>query len=323
MPEVTVIIPTYNRARYIGSTIETVQQQTFADWELFIVDDGSTDNTAEVVAGYLGDKRIHYIKQQNNERAVTRNKGIEESSSPYIAFLDADDLWHPEKLAKQLQAIKAQPDAGLCYTLTDDIDPDGKRLHKTGRSHPYSGRVFDQLLRSNFIRISSVLVGRASLERVGSFDTDVALLGGEDWDLWLRIARQYSVCLVREELNFYRVHPENTSPDQIVKSGLAVVDKVYSGSERLSDSRVTRSEARANVYLIAARSPSTLLTKSDRTHLLMMGVQNHPLSILGVSGAGAVALVFLPSVVSMMKGWIWRLKHRRISGTPSSRRTRA
>src|SRR5262249_19139420 len=139
----------------------------------------------------------------------------------------------------------------------------------------------------------------------------------------LRIARQYSVCLVREELNFYRVHPENTSPDQIVKSGLAVVDKVYSGSERLSDSRVTRSEARAHVYLIAARSPSTLLTKSDRTHLLMMGVQNHPLSILGVSGAGAVARVFLPSVVSMMKGWVWRLKHRRVSGTPSSRRTRA
>lgn len=311
MAEVAVIIPTYNQARYIGSTIETVQRQTFSDWELFVVDDGSTDKTDEIVRGFLGDERIHYIRQLNQERAVARNKGVEQSSAPYIAFLDADDLWHPEKLAKQVKAIKAQPDVGLCYTLTDTIEREGKRLQKTGRSRTYAGMVFDQLLRSNFIINSSVLLRRGSLMKVGLFDNYLPVFGSEDWDLWLRIARQYPVCLVDEELTFYRVHPENTTHDRVLKSGLAVVEKLYSGSERLPDSRITRSEARAYLYIIAARSPDTSLSKSARIRLLMLGAQNYPLSILTVAGAGAIARIFLPSVTGIVKRWVWRLKHWR------------
>lgn len=308
-PVIAVIIPTYNQARYIGSTIKTVLQQTFSDWELFIVDDGSRDETAEIVSRFLGDKRIQYIKQQNQERAVARNKGIEASAAPYIAFLDADDLWHPEKLARQIKAIKERPDAGLSYTLSDSIDRDGKRLQKTGRSPAHSGKVFDQLLRSNFIINSSVLLRRAALMNVGLFDVRLPVFGGEDWDLWLRFARQYPVCLIEEELTFYRVHPDNTSHDRILKSGLAVVDKLYADSERLPDSRVTRAQALAYLYLIAARAPSNLLSQPERARLLMLGVRNYPFSLLTVAGAGALGRTFLPSVTSLIQSWVWRLRH--------------
>src|SRR5437867_1823369 len=185
MSEVAVIVPTYNQARYIAATIETVQQQTFSSWELFIVDDGSTDSTPEIVGRFLNDKRVHYTRQQNQERAVARNEGIAKSSAPFVAFLDSDDLWHSEKLAKQLRAIRARPEAGLCYTLADGIDRNGKRLKSSGRSRTYSGNVFDELLRSNFITNSSVLLPRASLLKVGLFDNQLPVFGSEDWDLWL------------------------------------------------------------------------------------------------------------------------------------------
>ncbi len=309
MSEVAVIIPTYNQAQYIGSTIETVQQQTFKDWELFVVDDGSTDNTTEIVRGFLGDKRIHYVRQQNKERSAARNKGIEDSSALYIAFLDADDLWHREKLAKQIKAIREQPDVGLCYTLTDTIDGDGKRLQKSGRSYNYSGKVFDRLLRTNFILNSSILLRRDLLMKVGLFDRSLPVFGAEDWDLCLRVARQYSVCLVNEELTLYRVHPENTSYEKLLNSGLAVVEKLYSGSERLPDSRITRSQARAYLYLNAARTPGTFLSKSARARLLILAAQNYPLSVLTLAGVGGVARIFLPTVTSKLKRWMWRLKH--------------
>jgi glycosyltransferase involved in cell wall biosynthesis len=261
------------------------------------------------VREFLGDKRIHYVVQRNQERAVARNAGIEKSSAPYIAFLDADDLWHPEKLAKQLAAIRAQPDVGLCYTFADSIDLDGKRLQKSGRSHAYSGKVFDRLLHSNFIVNSSVLVRRATLMKVGLFDSQLPVFGSEDWDLWLRIARQQRVCLVEEELTFYRVHLENTPHERILQSGLAVVDKLYSGSDRLPDSHITRSQAQAYLYMIAARTLNTSLSKSARIRLLLIGFKNYPLCILTRTGAFAIAGL-LPSVTSVIKKCVWRLKHR-------------
>src|SRR5688572_838857 len=309
MAEVAVVVPAYNQGRYIASTIHAVQQQTFSDWELFIIDDGSTDATSQIVREFQGDKRIHYIVQGNQERAVARNAGIEKSSAPYIAFLDADDSWHPEKLAKQLGAIRAQPDAGLCYTLADSIDRDGRRLQKSGRSHAYSGNVFDRLLHANFIVNSSVLVRRATLMKVGLFDSRLPVFGGEDWDLWLRIARQHPVCLVDEELTLYRVHLENTSHDRILQSGLAVMEKLYAGSERLPDSRITRSQALAHLYMIAARTPSTSLSKSARIRLLLIGFKSYPFCILTPTGVLAIASL-LPSVSSVIKKFVWRLKHR-------------
>ena len=313
MAEVAIIIPAYNHARYIGSTIKAVQQQTFSDWELFVVDDGSTDETGEIVRGFLDDQRVRYIRQQNKERAAARNAGVEKSSAPYIAFLDADDLWHPEKLAKQRRAMTAQPDAGLCYTLADTIDRDGKRVQKSYHWHTYSGRVFDDLLRFNFIVNSSVLIRRAALLNVGLFDNRLPVFGSEDWDLWLRVARQYSVCVVEEELTFYRVYPENTSSEQVLKSGLVVLDKLYSGAEHLPDSRVTRSQARAYLYLLAARV-STRLSKSARTRFLLLGMQNSPGCVLSSWGIDAFGRIFLPSLTSMMKTWVSRLKHRRRTG---------
>ena len=113
MPTVSVVIGTYNSARWLGATIDSVRRQTFQDWELVIVDDGSTDDTRRVVGGHADDPRIRYVFQTRAGRSAARNRGIAMSSGPLVAFLDADDLWRPEKLAKQVSTLARDPAAGL------------------------------------------------------------------------------------------------------------------------------------------------------------------------------------------------------------------
>src|SRR5258708_2739506 len=105
MPSISIVIPAHNAAAFVSQTIKSVQAQTFDDWELFIIDDGSQDETASITQSFLTDARVHYVHQENQERSVARNRGISLSSGTYVGFLDADDLWHPEKLREQFQVM--------------------------------------------------------------------------------------------------------------------------------------------------------------------------------------------------------------------------
>ena len=127
LAEVSVVIAAYNQASWLAQAIDSVRAQTFADWELVIVDDGSTDDTPAVVAR-AEDARIVYVRQARAERAAARNRGIAASTGRLVAFLDADDLWRPEKLARQVAALAADPAAGLCYTIARFIDAAGRPL---------------------------------------------------------------------------------------------------------------------------------------------------------------------------------------------------
>jgi len=207
-PAVSIVMPTHNRADYIGVAVDSVLGQTYTDWELVIVDDGSTDDTRTVVAQYLAhDPRIRYVRQDENRGiALSRNHGVAVSRGRYIAMLDSDDAWaSPEKLALQVAALDADPHLGIVGTWRVFINAQGAR---TGArlSHPTDDASIraTQLHRNCFAQ-SSVLFRRDAFERAGRYDPNLVV--AEDHDLWLRIGRTHRFAnLPRYDL-LYRKHP--------------------------------------------------------------------------------------------------------------------
>jgi glycosyltransferase involved in cell wall biosynthesis len=207
-PAVSVIIPTFNRAGTLPRAIKSVFEQTLKDWELIVVDDASVDGTPQLIRG-LSDGRIKYLRHENNRGpSGARNSGIEAARGTYIAFLDSDDEWLPEKLARDVQVFSSSHDMGLVYTGEYILGPQGSMeiLLPT-----LQGRVYKDLLARDFIgSCSRVAVRRDALETAGKFDEQ--LVNEEDWDLWLRIAKSFSIGLVTECLvKHYVGHEQLTS----------------------------------------------------------------------------------------------------------------
>jgi glycosyltransferase involved in cell wall biosynthesis len=192
--------------RYVGAAIESVLSQSVPAAEVIVVDDGSTDDSREVLASFGGSVRT--IQGPGEGPAVARNLAILAASSDMIAFLDADDLWLPRKLERQLARMKSSG-AGLCYTDfykgADPAQPAEPMLQHLPEAA--EGAVFEALLRCNFILTSSVLLRREVLARVGLFKP--RLIGGQDVEAWLRIARHFDLACVWEPLSFYRTHGSN------------------------------------------------------------------------------------------------------------------
>jgi glycosyltransferase involved in cell wall biosynthesis len=299
---VSVVIPARNMARYLPLAIESVLSQSCTSWDLHVVDDGSTDHTPDVVRRYLTDPRVHYWTQPNQERAVARNKGIGCSAGEYIAFLDADDLWQPDKLSKQIAILDRDRSAALCYTHARYIDSEGRPLTAEKHLAAREGKVLPELIRGNFIPVSSAVVRKQALDSVGFFDTDARLIGAEDWDLWLRIAAAFPIRLAPEELTLYRVHNTPRSHRQILNGALAVVRKQFSSPEFAVKAGLTEAAAEACAYLSSAGFASPAVTRPERLKLLLKAVSIAPTSILSSSGFLASARVALPSrLVAMLK----------------------
>ena len=189
MPRISVIIPTYNRADLVGHAIQSVLDQTYSDWEIIVVDDGSTDHTRDVVSNYT-DHRIRYIYQDNLKLPGARNTGIQASLGKYVAFLDSDDRFLPDKLERQIAAMERNPELGLVASGSIELDSRGKPL-RTLRPWLFQ----PQLTLQNWLyhcpfAPSDVLVQRNWLIRVGLFDVQQHYV--EDWDLWLRLS--YTGC---------------------------------------------------------------------------------------------------------------------------------
>ena len=212
-PLVSVIMPTYNHARFIGEAIDSVLNQTYKNLELIIIDNYSEDNTEKIVSSYKDD-RIKYLKFKNNGIiAASRNYGIKHSRGEYIAFLDSDDLWLPEKLEKQIKVFQISNETAMLYTRFKIIEGDiisNRIFPKNGKYK--SGNIFKALYIRPFIACSSVMVKRNILDQVGLFDTDPDLVAIEDTDLWLRIALKDIIkCTDNLPLFLYRIHPQNIS----------------------------------------------------------------------------------------------------------------
>ncbi|MBW4510593.1 MAG: glycosyltransferase [Scytonematopsis contorta HA4267-MV1] len=208
MPKISVIVPAYNAELTIRETIESVQKQTFSDWELIVVNDGSCDRTLEVVRS-IDDERLKVFDYEQGGVSVARNRGISQASGEYIAFLDADDLWASDKLELQLEALQKNPEAGVAYSWIYFIDEEGKPAY-AGSRILYEGNVYADLLLTNFLQsASNPLITKQALVSVGGFDPNIRL--GEDWEFYLRLAAKWQYVVVQKYQFFYRQHSNSSS----------------------------------------------------------------------------------------------------------------
>ena len=229
MPTVSVIIHTYNNEKFIGETIESVLNQTYKDYEIIVVDDGSVDGTRDALLPYMHGIRYHY--KENGGIASAKNAGISLSHAEFVAFLDHDDLWVPDKLMLQMECFIENPQAGLVYTKYTSFK-NGKEL-RTKPEKGYSGWIFKELLSKSFIQTSTVVVKRECLDAVGPYDETFFL--GDEYDMFLRIARKFQCGFVDKGLTRYRVHDTNASNNDFLfdNENLGVYKKIYNSFTNL------------------------------------------------------------------------------------------
>ena len=245
-PLVSIIMPSFNAERYVAESIRSVVRQTFTNWELVVVDDGSTDRTAEVVRRLAdADARIRYVRRENGGQAAARNTGIHLVSAPVVAFIDADDLWLPEKLARQLAVMEeTAADVVYCdgYVFYDDGTPERTDGFAVVPGSTDGATMFPLLFEYNRIATLSVVARRDALERVGLFDEDRRLQNCEDYDLWLRLARAGSTFYgMTDKLMRYRRHSASSTHAESTMLGpmIEVVRKQSQGIEpRASQQRI-------------------------------------------------------------------------------------
>jgi glycosyltransferase involved in cell wall biosynthesis len=218
-PQVSVVMAAFDAEDTIAEAIDSVVQQTHADWELRIIDDGSRDRTAEIARSF-GDERIRVDSIDHvGVLAVVRNRAIAAGSAAYVAFLDADDVWYPKKIEKQLAALE-DAQVGLVNCLADRLEG-GRRV--PSQPPPPGATELDRLARENYIVSSSVIVRRTLLDAHGLFDEDPALRGSPDYELWLRLAPHTVFRVLSEPLLAYRVHERQMSSDRAAMDSGALV----------------------------------------------------------------------------------------------------
>ncbi|MDP3791013.1 MAG: glycosyltransferase [Candidatus Omnitrophota bacterium] len=243
---VSIIIPTYNCGAYISSAIESVLSQIYPNVELIVVDDGSTDNTKEILRKY--GNRIKYIYQQNKGQAAASNAGFKISTGTYVAFFDADDVLLNEKIASQVSLLDRNPDVGAAYCWYHFINKEGILLPQKGRVKK-RGDITADLLEGSLFPNSSLLFKREALNSAGLFDE--SLHAAEDWDLCLRVARKgYKFDYVPEYLVKYRVHGASIcdNHEKMEKNDLKFIEKAFSGQADTGELRGKKGRALFSVY---------------------------------------------------------------------------
>jgi len=209
-PKISIIIPTYNQAESLQETIESVLNQTYKNIEIIIVDDGSTDNTLEIISSFDNDKII-CIQQENKGAGNARNRGIKKANGKYIAFLDSDDLWLKNKLRKQIDFMKQNPEIGLlgtgCYQMIDI----NKIIHK--KIFPFENKILQKdLIKYNPFIQSSVMIRKDIFNSVDLYDEKFK--ESEDYDLWLRIAQKHKVANLQEALVVKKYNEKGLSKEK-------------------------------------------------------------------------------------------------------------
>jgi len=216
-PLVSTIVPAFNAERYLGLAIDSILDQTYSNIEVLVVDNASTDTTAQVIKGY-GDK-VRYLREDTKGPAAARNRGLQESKGEYIAFLDSDDLWLPDKTERQVRFLTEHPEYGIVYSQYEYIDENGELYdNKWGRVCTQTGWVFEDLLRHELqIGIGTMMIRRSSLEEAGNFNEK--LITAEDTDLFIRLAKYSQFGHIAGPVARYRSHKESLTKQQGVPRG--------------------------------------------------------------------------------------------------------
>lgn len=213
VPTVSVIIPTYNRAHLVGRAVRSVLAQTYQDFEVIVVDDGSVDNTQEMMKGF-NEKGIIYIKHPSNKGvSAARNTGIKHAKGKYVAFQDSDDEWLPDKLEKQIRVFEnAKPDTGLIYTGMWRIKNNRKKFIPGHAIKKREGNIHDILLERCFVGTPTTLIRKECFKRIGMFDENLRC--ADDWDMWIRISEHYAFAYIDEPLVISHCQPDSISQDR-------------------------------------------------------------------------------------------------------------
>jgi glycosyltransferase involved in cell wall biosynthesis len=248
-PLISVVIPAYNAEATVQETIESARAQTFSAFELIVIDDGSTDGTPRRL-GTIHDPRLQIFRYPNAGLAVARNRGLEKSRGELVSFMDADDLWTPDKLELQLEALRRRPAAALAYSWTAFVDARGDFLFAKEPSSR-EGDVFADLLRENFIASgSNILVRRACAVAVGGFDT--TLHAAHDWNFCLQVAARWPFALVPRYQILYRISEGamSANAERAERECLAVTDRAFSAPARPRLPRREQSHAAVKQYAV-------------------------------------------------------------------------
>ena len=247
MPKVSVVIPAYNAMKYLPETVASVMAQTYKDFEIVLVNDGSSDSIQAWVAEQ-NIPQLRLISQENRGLSGARNTGVRNAQGEYIAILDADDLWEPTKLQKQVLALESAPDVGIVYTWTALVDENGELTGRYYKRHE-EGDVWNTLVEFNLVGCGSVpMIRKSCLEAAGDFDENLRSFV-EDWDLWLRMARLFRFKVIKEPLVYYRQRSDSASKnwEAMERSYQIVIQKNF--GDQQPDLIASRPRCEAFVYL--------------------------------------------------------------------------
>lgn len=241
----SVIVAVYNGAKTLTQTIESILSQTYDNFELLLIDDGSTDESRNLIEKYLEDERVKYFKKQNGGVASARNFGIARATGEVIGFCDQDYQWLPQKLEKQIPLF-SDPDVGLVYSWVD-IDRHGKRECSTPE---FEGECFEALLNRNFVSCCTAMVRRTVLNQVNGLDESRELHGVDDRHLWLKVARISKLAVAKTPLAIYFIHGENYSLDnkKMLIADLSCIEKIASIEDLTPREKSLCKNAKYNAY---------------------------------------------------------------------------
>lgn len=261
MPLVSVIIPAYNAQGFLARAIRSVREQTFTDFEIVVVDDGSTDGTGETAQGFDG---VRYVLQPHLGEAATRNRGLDEAAGEFVAFLDADDEWLPQKLAHQLKFMKSLESS---FSYTDSyLVRDGRRQRYSALARPRQGQILEALiddwLEQAFITNNTVVAARALLQSVGGFERGLPTASNADYGLWLKLALSGTrFDYLDEPLAVYHRGHSSDSSDAV-----AMVERHRLALEYFSSEYDFTADGRERIARALVRSSATLAVELLKQH---------------------------------------------------------
>lgn len=275
-PVISVITPTYNRADFLPEAVRSVLDQSFPDFELLIVDDGSTDDTREVLAPFLEDPRVHYQYQPNQGQSVARNLGLAKARGRFICFLDSDNAWLPHKLEQQLAAFEQHPDVDVVYGDILTIDEQGKELSRKNMRR-YSGRIAPQMLKDNCVSMNTAMARRVCFDEMGGMSGKRRV--ADDYDLWLRFSAKYRFLYMPDFFAKYRVMADQISSDK--RRRFDSNEQILLDFLRDYPDAVTAREARsglASFYSRKARHYAIIGDRKTAWRSLLRAVRSEPTS---------------------------------------------